>query len=85
MAGMATRRLIVIGALASAIVAALMAAIPRAATTLPAHLTDSEFWQLSTDASEPDGYFRSDNLTSNETGFLRVVPDLVSRTKPGQV
>ena len=82
---MDTRRLIVIGALASAIVAALMAAIPRAATTLPAHLTDSEFWQLSTDASEPDGYFRSDNLTSNETGFLRVVPDLVSRTKPGQV
>ena len=84
-ADMDTRRLVVIGALASAIVAALMAAIPRAATTLPAHLTDSEFWQLSTDASEPDGYFRSDNLTSNETGFLRVVPDLVSRTKPGQV
>jgi len=79
------RRLIVIGALAGAIVAALMAAIPRAATTLPARLTDGEFWQLSTDASESDGYFRSDNLTSNETGFLRVVPDLVSRTKPGQV
>jgi hypothetical protein len=82
---MDTRRLVVIGALASAIVAALMAAIPRAATTLPARLTDSEFWQLSSDASEPDGYFRSDNLTSNETGFLRVVPDLVARTKPGQV
>src|SRR5499427_2957843 len=82
---MHTRRLIVIGALASAIVAALMAAIPRAATTIPARLSDKEFWQLSTDASEADGYFRSDNLTSNETAFLRVVPDLVSRTKPGQV
>ena len=47
------------------------------------HLTDREFWQLSADASEPDGYFRSDNLTSNELGFERVIPELVTRTKPG--
>ena len=47
------------------------------------HLTDREFWQLSTDASEPDGYFRSDNLTSNELGFERVIPELVAHTKPG--
>ena len=72
------------GIVACAIVAALLA-IPRAATTLPSRLSDHEFWQLSSDASEPDGYFRSDNLTSNETGFLRVVPELVARTKPGQV
>src|SRR4029077_12774239 len=26
-----------------------------------------------------------DNLTSNETGFLHVVTDLVARTKPGEV
>ena len=72
------------GIVACAIVAALLA-IPRAATTLPSRLSDHEFWQLSSDASEPDGYFRSDNLTSNETGFLRVVPELVTRTKQGQV
>src|SRR5262245_65837183 len=85
MAGMDMRRLVAVSMWACAIVAALMAAIPRAATTLPAHLSDGEFWQLSADASEPDGYFRSDNLTSNEMGFLRVVPDLVTRAKPGQV
>jgi hypothetical protein len=87
MTPMQRRRLISAGVMACAIVAALLAAIPRAATTttLPARLTDRQFWQLSTDASEPDGYFRSDNLTSNETGFLRVVPDLVTRTKQGQV
>jgi hypothetical protein len=84
MADMDPRRLLKAGVFACAIVAALMAAMPRAATTLPARLSDREFWQISVDASEPDGYFRSDNLTSNETGFLRVVPDLVARAKPGQ-
>ena len=84
MTPMERRQLITVGVVACAIVAGLLAAIPRAATTLPARLTDHEFWQLSTDASEPDGYFRSDNLTSNETGFLRVVPELVARTKPGR-
>src|SRR5262249_31178536 len=82
---MEQRRVIEAGLVVCAIVAAIAAAIPRAATTLPAHLTDHEFWQLSSDASEPDGYFRSDNLTSNETGFLRVIPELVGRTKQGQV
>jgi len=84
MSDMEPRRMIEAGIVACAIVAGLLA-IPRAATTLPSRLTDREFWQLSSDASEPDGYFRSDNLTSNETGFLRVVPDLVARTKQGQV
>src|SRR5215475_13187452 len=84
MSDMEPRRMIEAGIVACAIVAALLA-IPRAATTLPTRLTDHEFWQLSVDASEPDGFFRSDNLTSNETGFLRVVPELVARTKPGQV
>jgi hypothetical protein len=81
---MESRRMIEVGIVVCAIVAALLA-IPRAATTLPSRLSDHEFWQLSSDASEPDGYFRSDNLTSNETGFLRVVPELVTRTKQGQV
>jgi hypothetical protein len=49
----------------------------------PARLTDREFWQLSVDASEPNGYFRSDNLTSNELGFERVIPELLTRTRPG--
>ena len=85
MARMKTR-VVALAVAAVGVVAALLAPIPRAATTtLPARLTDREFWQLSADASEPDGFFRSDNLTSNEAGFLRVVPELVMRTKPGQV
>src|SRR4029078_3035308 len=38
--------------------------------------------------SEPGGYFRSaniTNLTSNELWFQYVIPDLLSRTKPGGV
>jgi len=51
----------------------------------PSRLDDREFWRLSSDASEPDGYFRSDNLTSNELLFQRVVPELVRRTRAGGV
>jgi len=36
---------------------------PSIATdTLPAGLTDREFWQMIVDFSEPGGYFRSDNF-----------------------
>ena len=52
---------------------------------LPERLSDQEFWRLTEDLSEPNGYFRSDNLVSNEQVFGRVVPDLVARTKPGGV
>jgi hypothetical protein len=66
------------------VLALALLAVPRAASKLPARLTDLEFWQLSNDSSEPDGYFRSDNLTSNELGFLHVIPELATRTKPGE-
>ena len=56
----------------------------RDARELPARLTDQEFWALIVESSEPDGYFRSDNLTSNELGFQAVIPDLLGRTKPGR-
>ncbi len=55
------------------------------APDLQARLTDQEFWTLVTESSESDGYFRSDNLTSNELGFQVVIPELVGRTKPGRV
>src|SRR4051794_23752190 len=60
-------------------------AVPVAADSLPASLTDREFWKVITDVSEPDGFFRSDNLLSNETGYQQVIPDLIARTKPGRV
>jgi len=71
--------------LAAAAVAIALTASTHAAARLPARLTDLEFWQLSTSASESDGYFRSDNLTSNELGFLDVLSDLTTRTRPGEV
>jgi hypothetical protein len=55
------------------------------AAGLPSSLTDQEFWRLSVDASEASGYFRSENLTSNEMEFQYVIPDLVGRTHPGNV
>src|SRR5581483_7034685 len=57
----------------------------RAADTLPSQLSDEEFWKLSSESSEPDGTFRSDNLLSNESYFQFVIPELKETIKPGQV
>lgn len=56
-----------------------------AASTLPASLSDQEFWRLSTSLSEPNGFFQSENLVSNEHTFQYVVPALMQRIKPGGV
>lgn len=43
-------------------------------STLPAALSDEEFWSLSTGFSEPAGAFtHSDNLVSNETHFVHTI------------
>jgi hypothetical protein len=55
------------------------------ADTLPSRLSAQEFWQLSADLSEESGYFRSDNLLSNELWFQTVIPELMRRTTPGGV
>src|SRR5437773_3657135 len=55
------------------------------AADLPAQLADRDFWKMSTEWSEPNGFFRSDNLTSNELLFQHVLSDLVRRTRPGEV
>lgn len=57
----------------------------QAASTIPSRLTDKELWQLNADFSEPAGFFRSDNLLSNETGYQFVIPDLLRLIKPGSV
>jgi hypothetical protein len=56
-----------------------------AAPPVPAQLTDEQFWQLSSNSSETDGYFRSDNLLSNELGFQYVIPELLKTAQPGRV
>lgn len=55
----------------------------RGAESLPDALTDQEFWKITTEFSEPDGYFRSDNLLSNELGFPYILPSLV-KTAPAR-
>src|SRR6266446_1769164 len=81
---MKTRRRFVIAALILALQLGLGLAV-RAAESLPAQLTDEEFWKLSSESSEPDGTFRSDNLLSNESYFQYVIPRLNEITKPGRV
>jgi hypothetical protein len=57
----------------------------RASAALPARLTDAEFWHLVDQFSEPNGFFRSDNLVSNEDTFQRVIPELTRTIAPGGV
>jgi hypothetical protein len=57
----------------------------RAAASAPAELSDKQFWSLSRDSSEDDGFFRSDNLLSNETTFQYIIPDLLKTAKQGRV
>ena len=55
------------------------------AGALPDSLSTSAFWALSTELSEPNGYFQSDNLVSNEIQFQRVIPDLTKSARAGRV
>ena len=81
------------GALVAALVVSVMSVgttpldqtAPARAGSLPARFSDTEFWQLVDRFSEPDGYFDSDNLISNEDGFQAVVPQLISTVRPGGV
>lgn len=52
---------------------------------LPGRLEDAEFWRVVTSFSEPNGYFNSDNLISNEDTYQYVIPELVRIVKPGGV
>jgi hypothetical protein len=52
---------------------------------LPERLSDREFWALSQALSEPEGFFPSDNLVSNESSFQAVIPALVDQAGRGGV
>src|SRR5947209_470652 len=83
---MSTRRSFVIAGMLLIIQSGLLfSPLAHAAESLPAQLSDVEFWKLSSESSEPDGTFRSDNLVSNESYFQYVIPSLNRTTKPGRV
>src|SRR5678809_93089 len=63
----------------------LITPVFRAADTLPASLSDQEFWKLITDLSEPGGNFVFEMYMSNEESFQEILPDLLKRVQPGGV
>lgn len=85
---MVRRRRITLALLALLVCAGVLSlryASRAAAETLPSRLTDSAFWQMVTEFSEPNGYFRSDNFLSNERGFQHVIPELETSLPAGGV
>jgi hypothetical protein len=68
----------------TALVAVGFMALPGLAQ-IPARLTDQEFWRMASEFSEPDGTYHSENLVSNEIRFQQIVPELISKVKPGGV
>jgi hypothetical protein len=72
------QRLVVLCALAAVLVLAEVALFAR---ELPSRLTGAEFRALIDQTSEPNGYFRSDNLVSDERIFAEVVPAMMARPR----
>jgi hypothetical protein len=83
---MTPRRLTISGLLAAVVAALYLSAQSSVgAGPLPEQLSGKAFWQLSTELSEEDGFFQSDNLLSNEIWLQHVIPDLVKSVPAGRV
>src|SRR6266705_6589720 len=85
---MTRRRLLVAsGTLVIAVLAALPFAVGgrAAGESLPLRLSDQEYWKIVSEFSEPNGFFQSDNLLSNEQYLQYVIPDLTRTAKTGRV
>lgn len=54
-------------------------------SSLPTQLTDKQFWDLFTSASEEGGSFPSENFISNELTYQHVIPSLQSTVRAGDV
>jgi hypothetical protein len=64
---------------------AITAAMLIAADTLPARISDAEFWRMVTEFSEPNGPYPYENYVGNEVMLQRVIPAARKETKLGQV
>ena len=84
---MPVRRLSVAFAVSAALVVGRpQTAPPRPeAPAIPASLTSEQFWKLSADMSEPAGFFRSENLVSNEHTYQYVIPALKKSVLAGGI
>jgi hypothetical protein len=65
------------------IVLSVWVSMASPADTLPAQLTDAEYWKMITDFSELGGSFHLEIITSNETSYQSIMPDLMRTAKPG--
>jgi len=55
------------------------------ADTLPAQISDAEFWRLVTEFSEPNGPYPYENYVGNEVMLQRVIPAAKKQIKPAGV
>ena len=55
------------------------------ADSTPRRLSDADFWGMVTTMSEPGGFFRSDNLVSNEVTFQHAITALQQTLGTGGV
>jgi hypothetical protein len=62
---------------------ALFLHVVPAAETLPAELADADYWKMVSGFSEPDGYFQYEIVTSNESSYQAVLPDLMKTPRSG--
>jgi hypothetical protein len=69
-----------LGALAVA-----LAALSAGAQSIPTRLADSTYRRMIAEMSEPDGFFRSDNLVGNEGSLQWVIPTLQRELGTGGV
>jgi hypothetical protein len=80
-----TRRHLLLTAIFAAVLAVWSTHVQTGASAagLPERLSDAAFWRIVETFSEPGGTFHSDNFISNEGRFQEVIPELVSRARPG--
>src|SRR5262245_39325393 len=62
---------------------ALFVFTSRAAEGLLSQISDSEYWKLISEFSEPNGYFQYEIVTSNETSYQYVMPELMKTPRSG--
>src|SRR5580765_3592437 len=73
----------VVGAMLALTIATVSSA--QLTRSLPASLTDREFWDFFTTMSEEGGSFPSENFVSNEQTYQHVIPTLKRTVTPGGV
>src|SRR5262245_47033611 len=67
------------------LLSALLCVSSLNAAELPRRIDDEAFWKMISNFSEPSGYFRFENLLSNEPAYQIVIPNLQKTTKTGGV